>query len=242
MQTVRLRFQFAQELDAADRKLALDDATFCLAEPLGEQGGTSQWNLAAVQSRYKLKRPCLTENRLLTFTAQVVNDGRQSKPAITITALDGGTKETAEYYQGRIRHIEYDCDADIAYDSAREQQVTCGRGFLRVNWDYEYKTFRRRIRIQRIDNQFSVYFGPAREYDCSDADYCFVCNAISKDEYKRKYGEETTVAHTDFASPENPAPGWIGIGVNGELVQEAEYWEKSYELRTLALLSDGTVK
>lgn len=241
MGTARDRLSFAEQMDGPDRALALDDANFALAEPYGG-GGTSQWSAGSIQSRNRLRRPCLTENRMLTFTAQVVNDGRQSKPAIAITALDDGTKETAEYFQGRIRHIEYDCDADIAYDSAREQQVTCGRAFIRVNWEYEYKKFRRRINIERIENQFSVYFGPARKYDCSDADYCFVINSITKDEHERKYGKETTVAHTDFASPQNPAPNWIGIGTNGQMVQEAEYWEKSYDERTLALLTDGTVQ
>lgn len=236
----RTRYQLALDLDDADRKLALDDAEFALAEPR-ETGGTTQWHQAAAQRRVKMKRPCLTENRIHTFTAQVVNDGRQSKPAIKITAMDGGTKDTAEYYQGRIRQIEYDCNADIAYDTAREQQVTCGRAFIRVTWEYEWKSFKRRIRIQRIDNQFSVLFGPAQEYDCSDAEYCFVVNTITREQHKRKYGDDTTAAHTDFASTTNPAPGWLGIGNNGEMIQEAEYWVKKREQRTLCLLSNGRV-
>lgn len=240
MQVARDRYSYAVAIDAEDKKLALDDAEFCLAEPRST-GGTTQWDQGAAQQRIKLRRPCLTENRLQTFTAQVVNDGRQSKPAIRITPLDGGTKETADYFQGRIRHIEYDCNADIAYDTAREQQVTCGRGFLRVTWGYEWKSFRRRIKLERIDNQFAVVFGPAREYDCSDAEYCFVINAITKDEHKRKYGEETTAARTDFASSSNPAPGWFGVGTNCEMVQEAEYWEKTFKTRKLILLSTGHV-
>ena len=240
MTMVRERFTFAQALDCEDKKLAADDAEFCLAEPR-TNGGTTQWNAEAAQKRVALRRPCLTENRLQVFTAQVVNDGRQSNPAIKITAMDGGTKDTAEYFQGRIRQVEYDCNAGIAYDSAREQQVTCGRAFVRITWDYEYRSFKKQIKIKRIDNQFSVVFGPALEYDCSDADYAFVINAISKDEHKRKYGEATTAALTDFASPSNPAPGWFGVGPNAEMVQEAEYWEKTYKDRKLALLSNGKV-
>src|ERR1700677_4684397 len=134
LRVARDRFSFDEAIDHDDRKLAIDDSEFALAEPYGDGNGTKQWDQGAAAGRVRLKRPCLTENRLLTFTAQVVNDGRQSKPAIKISPLDGGTQETAEYFQGRIRQIEYDCSADIAYDSAREQQVTCGRGLIRLLW------------------------------------------------------------------------------------------------------------
>ncbi len=245
LHTAREQYSFAALLDSTDKALALDDAVFALAEPRSDAGVrdvSSQWTFAAAQSRIEAKRPCLTENRLLTFTAQVVNDGRQSKPSISITAMDDGNKATAEYFQGRIRQIEYDSNADIAYDSAREQQVTCGRGFIRVNWEYKYKSFQRQLVIERIENQFSVLFGPAKKYDCSDADHCFVINAITRDEHERKYGKETTAAHTDFTSVDNPCPGWFGVGPAGDMVQEAEYWVKTYKERTLALLTDGSVQ
>ncbi len=237
MRLARERYTFARQLDDEDRRLAEDDVLFAAALPV-KGAGTTQWDPAAAQARIKFHRPVLTENRLPTFTAQVVNDGRQSKPAIKITALDGGTKETAEYVQGRMRAIEYESNADIAYDTAREQQVGSGRAFIRVTWEYEPKSFRKRPKLEPISNQFSVVYGPAREYDCSDADYCFVINLITREEHRRKYGTDTTAAKTDFTSNENPAIGWLGTGPNGEMIQEAEYWVKEYQTRKLCRLSD----
>ena len=239
MTTARERYAFALQLDAEDRSLAEDDATFAAAIPLKE-AGSSQWNEQEARKRIGNSRPCLTENRLPTFTAQVVNDGRQKKPAIKISAMDNGTKETGEFFQGRIRQIEYDCDADIAYATAREQQVTCGRGFLRVTWEYVPRSVRkRRCKIEGISNQFSVVFGPSKEYDCSDAEYCYVISTITREEHERRHGKDTTAAHTDFTSAQNPAPGWLGTGPNAQLIQEAEYWVKEYKPRTRCLMTNG---
>ena len=172
MKEARERYDFALRLDAEDRELAEADARFHIALPV-KDAGTTQWNEMEARKRISKFRPCITENRLPTFTAQVVNDGRQRKPAIKISAMDGGKKETAEYYQGRIRQIEYECNADIAYDTSREQQVVSGRAFLRVTWEWIRGTMKKRARIEPINNQFSVLFGPAQEYDCSDAAYCW---------------------------------------------------------------------
>lgn len=239
MSLARERFAYAKQADSEDRTLAEEDAKFAVATPL-QNGGSTQWNPMEAEKRINASRPCLTENRLPTFTAQVVNDGRQRKPAIKISAMDNGKKETAEYYQGRIRQVEYECNADIAYDTVREQQVTSGRGFLRVTWEYVPRSVRKkRAKIEAIPNQFSVLFGPCKEYDCSDADYCFVISYITLEEHKRKHGTDTTAAHMDFAGWVNPAPDWIGTGPNARLIQEAEYWVKEYKPRTRVELSNG---
>ena len=64
------------EGDTPDRKLAQEDVLFCEALPR-ENRGSTQWEEATAAARYEAGRPILTENRLKTFTAQVVNDGRQ---------------------------------------------------------------------------------------------------------------------------------------------------------------------
>ena len=228
----RERYTYALSCDAVDRKEAADDVLFVAGQ---------QWTDAARESRRVADRPCLTENKLGIYTAKVVNDGRQSKPSIRLTPLDGGTTATAEMLQGRVRHIEYETDSDIAYDQAREHQVTSGRGFVRVTTRYKDRSFEQELRIEPIANQFSVLFDPdAREYDRSDAEYCFVLTNYSKGNFERKFGADTEVVRQSFyTDTENPAPQWIGSGVGGDNVQVAEYWLKEYTKRTLCLLNDG---
>lgn len=236
LSTARERYQAGLDADQVDRDSAERDNVFANASDINKE----QWDPIPLASRQDNHRPVLQWNRIPTYVQQVVNDGRQNKPAIKISAGDGGDKPTAEFYQSRIRQIEYDCDADIAYDTAREQQVTSGRGFIRVWADYIPGTFQQKLCIDRIDNQFSVVFDPgAKRYDRSDADFCFVVTRISRDEFKRRYGAKSLYADIDFASSDNPCPDWIGVGDKGDMVQIAEYWHKKYRKRTLALLQNG---
>ena len=111
----RERYTAGLSFDKIDRDEAQEDQFF-------ESGGLNQWSPEAVQARSEpgFERPILTENKLHIYVQQVTNDGRQAKPSITVAPLDGGDPKTADVIQGRIRHIEYASDADVAYDHARE--------------------------------------------------------------------------------------------------------------------------
>jgi len=233
LRLARERYTWALQADGADRSDAQDDVRFCA-------GGENQWDKAALKSRKRAKRPILTWNKCGGFVQQVCNDQRQSKPSIKITPLDEGTPETAEFYQSRIRHIEYESDADVAYDTAMEQAVKCGRGAYKVTTRYKKKSHEQEILIKRIENQFSWLFDPgAREYDRSDADWCFVVSPITKDEHQRRFGKKRDV-HLDWDASAQLAPEWVGIGGTGEMIMLAEYWLKEHNERTLCLMVDGS--
>lgn len=221
-QTLRERHSYALAQDAEDRKDAQEDVLFAA-------GGLNQWDPRVVKARKK--RPVLTENRLGPSIAQVVNDGRQNKPSITVMPMDGGTEETAEYFQSRIRHIQYECDADIAYDTAREQQVTCGRGWLRITTKrkpgYADKQC---LSIDPIENQFSVIWDPsARRYDLQDARWMLVIRRMSIEDYEREHGKDNPVSRWALSGGDNPAPGWVGVGDSGREVQIADYYERTQD-------------
>jgi len=229
---LRHRFDQWQAVDADDRKAAEEDVAFAAGD---------QWDDAIAKARKDAKRPVLTENRLGPSIQQVVNDSRQNKPAISCTPDDGGNEDTAEYFQHRIRQIEYESDADVAYDTSAEQQVTCGRGWYRVRTHYKSaESDEQCIRIEPIDDQFSVGWDPsATRYDLEDMDWCFVVRTISKAQHEREFGKETTAGKQGFyLQTENPAPKWIGIGGSGALIQIADYYYRDYD----DLREDGTPK
>lgn len=221
-QQLRERYTYGLQCDAKDRERAQEDVKFANGE---------QWDKNVRRARKK--RPVLTENRLGPSINQVVNEGRQNKPAILTVPMDNGTPETAEYYQGRIRHIEYECDADEAYDTARRQQVTSGRGFIRVATKYAKAKGKRKkageqeICIEPIHNQFSVIWDPdAKRYDKSDARWMFVVRPpMSREAYEAEFGKETEASKRGFfEGMDNPAPGWVGIGSDGRSIQLADYY------------------
>jgi hypothetical protein len=214
--TLRDRFTYGLAFDSSDRREAEQDAKFAAGD---------QWDPAVRKARKK--RPVLTENRLAASVSQVVNDGRQNKPAILTVPMDEGTPETAEYFEGRIRHVEYECDADEAYDTARRAQTVSGRGWIRVTTKYKKgKSGEQEISIEPIRNQFSVVCDPnATRYDRSDSRWKFVIRTMSREAFIEEFGETKAIRQFDSEGI-NPAPSWFGLGADGRSVQVADYYTR----------------
>ena len=225
------RFKLVDEAEAQLRRDALDDLKFRSGE---------QWPDEVKKNRELDRRPCLTINRLPQFIKQITNDQRQNRPAIQVSPVDDlADPETAEVLQGLIRHIEYDSNADIAYDTAFDGAVTHGRGYFRVVTKYcDPMSFEQNPKIKRIRNPQSVYMDPScQEPDYSDAEYGFIIEDMTKDEFKTAYPNSELASLNDWESVGSRAPGWM----EKDRVRIAEYFYKEYEEVEIALLVDKTV-
>jgi len=189
---MRSRLTMAISAYSESREDELDDLRFMAGSP------DNQWQWPAdvlatrgsVQGQTINARPCLTINKLPQHVRQVTNDQRQNRPSgKVIPADDQADPEVAEIYDGMVRHIEYMSDADVAYDTACDNQVTYGEGYLRLLTEYcDDNTFDQDIKIGRIRNSFSVYMDPTIQDPCgSDAEWCFITEDITKDEYECLY-------------------------------------------------------
>jgi hypothetical protein len=109
---------------------------------------------------------------------------------------DNADVEVAEIFEGVIRHIEYISDADVAYDTACENQVTYGEGYIRVLTKYcDDNSFDQDLYIGRIRNSFSVYMDPTIQDPCgSDAEWCFVTEDMTKAEYERQFPDAAPIS------------------------------------------------
>jgi len=192
-----------------------------------------------VQGQTINARPCLTINKLPQHVHQVTNEQRQNRPSgKVIPADDKGDVKVAEIYEGMVRHIEYISDADVAYDTACENQVTYGEGYIRVLTEYcDDNTFDQDIRIGRIRNSFSVYMDPTIQDPCgSDAEWCFITEDLTKDEYERQFPDAAPMSsiQQEGVGDENLAQ-WL----NDDVVRIAEYFYVDYEPATLNLYPDN---
>lgn len=223
-------FRLAADAEAENRREALDDLRFAR---LGDQ-----WPEKVRRERELEGRPCLTINRLPAFIRQVVNDARQNKPAIAVHPVDSaGDPETAEVFNGLIRHIEQSSDAEVAYDSALDFAVTCGLGYFRINTRYAAgDTFDQDLAIERVANPFSVYGDPeATGADSGDWNTAFVVDSISREAFEARWkGAEAA----DWASETGDRVEGAG---GGDRVSVAEYWRRERVMRTILALSDGQV-
>lgn len=239
--TARSRLNMAISAYSESREDELDDLRFYSGSP----DNHFQWpadvlaTRGAVQGQTINARPCLTINKLPQHVRQVTNDQRQNRPSgKVIPADDKADIEVAEVFNGVVRHIEYISDADVAYDTACENQVSIGEGYIRLITEYcDDDTFDQDIKIVRVRNSFSVYMDPTIQDPCgADAKWCFVTEDVTREDYERMYPD---------AAPMSTLMS-LGVGdqsisqwVNENTVRIAEYFYVDYDRATLNLYPGG---
>ena len=193
-----------------------------------------QWPAKIKQDREKDGLPCLVVDKLNQYVRQVVNDGRQNRPAIKVRPIDDGADvEVADGLQGLIRSICNRSNADDAFDTALDHAAGNGFGYIRVVTEYAHeKTFDQDISVKRVRNPVGVLLGPHEQADGSDARFGFVITEEDKKDYKKKYPKAKV---TDWTLDEFH-DGWS----SESKVRVCEYFYKVEEPGTLHLLEDGT--
>lgn len=233
----RSRLQMAVSAFSESREDEIDDLRFYAGSP------DNQWQWpadvlatrGAVQGQSINARPCLTINKLPQHVHQVTNEQRQNRPGIkVIPANDEAEEPMADVYNGVIRHIEYISDADVAYDTACENQVTFGEGYVRLLTEYcDEMGFDQDIKIGRIRNSFSVYMDPLMQDPCgADARWCFITEDLTKAEYQRLYPDAAPISTLmSLGVGDQSIQQWI----NEDTVRIAEYFYYDITKKTLNL-------
>lgn len=238
---MRKRMQSAQSAFSLTRQAELDDLRFMAGSP----DNNWQWpqNVLAtrgsVQGQTVNARPCLTINKLPQHVRNVTNEQRQNRPSgKVIPADDRADPEVAEIFDGIVRHIEYMSDADVAYDTACDNQVTFGEGYIRLLTEYcDKDTFDQDIRIGRIRNAFSVYMDPMIQDPCgSDARYCFITQDITISEFERMFPDATPIT---TLRTQGVGDASMGYWLNEDVIRIAEYFYVDEVKATLNLYPDG---
>jgi hypothetical protein len=234
---MRKRLQMAISAFSESREDELDDLRFYAGSPDNHW----QWpadvlaTRGAVQGQTINARPTLTINKLPQHVRQVTNDQRQNRPSgKVIPADDNADPEVAEIYNGMVRHIEYISDADVAYDTACENQVAYGEGYIRILTEYcDDDTFDQDIKIARIRNSFSVYMDPTIQDPCgADAKWCFVTEDLQRAEYERMFPDASPISTLQAQGVGDQS---ISVWINQDTVRIAEYYYIEYERATLHL-------
>lgn len=237
LSTARDRLSMAISAYSESREDELDDLRFYAGSP------DNQWQWpadvlatrGAVQGQTINARPCLTINKLPQHVHQITNDQRQNRPSVKVIPVnDDADVEVAEIYNGMIRHIEYISDADVAYDTACENQVAYGEGYIRILSEYcDEDSFDQDLRIARVRNSFSVYMDPLIQDPCgSDAKWCFITEDLSQEEYHRLFPNASPLSTLET----------LGVGdqnlsqwLNTDTIRIAEYFYIEYDKHTLNL-------
>jgi hypothetical protein len=234
---MRHRYTMAIGAYSDSREDELDDLRFMAGSPDNQW----QWPADVLQTRGSVQgqtinaRPCLTINKLPQHVRMVTNEQRQNRPSgKVIPADDNADVQVAAIYDGMVRHIEYMSDADVAYDTACENQVTYGEGYIRVLTEYcDENTFDQDLRIGRIRNSFSVYMDPmAQDPTGADAEWCFITEDLTKEEYEREYPDAAPLSSM-LASGVNDQ--YLSQWLDENTIRIAEYFYYTHKKETLNL-------
>ena len=241
MDVMRQRFKTAIAAYSDSREDELDDLRFMAGSPDNHW----QWPADVLSTRGSVQgqtinaRPCLTINKLPQHVRQVTNDQRQNRPSgKVIPANDEADIEVAEIFDGIVRHIEYISDADVAYDTACDNQVTYGEGYIRILTDYcDEKSFDQDIRIERVRNSFSVYMDPNIQDPCgADAEWCFITEDMTKEEYEREFPDAQPVSTLMTSGVGDQT---LAMWITQNSIRIAEYFYVEHERATLNLYPNG---
>ena len=181
----------------------------------------------------------MTLNKMPAFIRQVVNDGRQNKPAIKVhPADDKADPNTAEVINGLIRNIEYTSKADVAYDTGLDFAASCGIGYWGVDMEYSHDdTFDMDLVIRRKPNPFAIYGDYAATCaDSSEWNCAFEVDSMGRDAFEKKYAGKEKVDWDSEAYSGMP-DNWT----DGKKILVASYWHRREVEKVLCLLSDGRV-
>ena len=234
---MRSRFTMAMAAYSESREDELDDLRFMAGSP------DNQWQWpadvlatrGAVQGQTINARPCLTINKLPQHVRQVTNEQRQNRPTgKVIPADDKADIEVAQVFDGMVRHIEYISDADVAYDTACDNQVTYGEGYIRILTEYcREDSFDQDIKIGRVRNSFSVYMDPMIQDPCgADARFCFITEDIDKRDYERMFPDAAPISSLMANGVGDPS---LSAWINQDTVRIAEYFYYETKKQTLRL-------
>jgi hypothetical protein len=185
-----------------------------------------QWTKEGKQSRDG--KPCLTLNMTKTYINHVVNPVRKNPFGICVKHKD---KKINELYQGLIRGIEYSSNASEAYETALENSVSCGEGYICVSTDYSNdESMDQVISIERITDPNSVWTDPTHEaIDGSDMNYAmrvkYIDKTIAESEHDLEKIESSTSyddLFTNWVIPENTVPEMLYYSLKREKIKR--YW------------------
>lgn len=186
-------------------------------------------------------RPCESFDELGQYLNQAIGDMRQNKRAVKVTPTGNGANDvTAEKRAGMIRQIEYDSNAQTAYQTACENMFKRSYGYIKLGSRYEdpARGFDCELYVGTVPNPNTILVDPyAKEPDWSDMAGAFEFETYSEKEFMKKWPDAEI--HSFGAEEMELAPAWI----KGDRIQVASYWQlKKTERRQVQIdIGEGPV-
>ena len=248
----RKRWTRAAEAEDAQRKRILLAKNFRAGNQWPDAVKKAREGANALQGKApQPPRPCLVVDRLSQPVRQVSNTIKNASFGFDVLPNGGGSDtDTADIFKGYLRWMQNNSRGESPIEWAADGAIEGGIGWFRLRTDYVYDTwdgqpndpqvFWQELKMERITNNLTVYCDPAavKPTRC-DAQWLFVTEDISRDEFERKYPDADVAGLEAFITTGDR--GKIGEWVTEDMVRIAEYWRIVYTDRHFYQLEDGSV-
>ncbi len=183
-------------------------------------------------------KPRYTDDRVTPIINQIAGEMSNADFTLQVSPAGGESSEdTAKIYNGLIRTIRVQSDAEAIFKAATKQFLKTGISGWEIVQDYaDSDTFDQDLLIKPIFNYESrVWIDPySLEQNNSDAKWGVVLDYVSKDEYEKQFpdGSMMSVGHDNNDETYSHKPEYITIG--------RAYYKKPVK-RELVEMSNGAV-
>jgi hypothetical protein len=174
-----------------------DERMQCLQDRRFYSLAGAQWE-GPLWDQYENK-PKFEVNKIHMAVIRIINEYRNNRVSVDFVSKEGSEYDKlADTLDGLLRADEQDSVASEAYDNAFEEAVGGGFGAWRLRTEYEDdeddENEKQRICIEPIfDADSSVFFDlQAKRQDKSDAKFCYVLTAMTRDAYREAYEDDPT--------------------------------------------------
>src|SRR5574341_233185 len=228
-------FKRASEAEARQRERELEDLRFQIPEYQWDEAARLARAGGLIGGQAVPPRPMLSISLIAQPLQLIKNQAANASLGVDIHPVsEEAEQELAEVKQGLYRRIERDSNADQARLWALDRATQCGRGWYRVNtqWDEDGDDpSDQEIVIERIWDQSCVYIDPAAQKpDCSDAEWGLVVAYVQVDTFKELYPKaEAPTNDQEFKAWLSDEPQWVMGDGRENAVLVAEYFYKVHD-------------
>jgi hypothetical protein len=177
-----------------------------------------QWD--ANDERDRGDRPTLVVDQIGEPYRQLVGRQQSAKPAILVSPIDSGADvDTADVFQGLIRHVENKGHAKAARDEAFKGAVGIGWGYYRIVTEFENEgdptapmdaMFDQGVRYQAIENPMTVFRDPSCPlHEPEKAMFCFHIEDIPQGVFEDLYDGAISKESEAFQATGIESPDWF---------------------------------
>lgn len=235
LREARERWNRCDEAEQAQRTSILEAKKFRAGNQWPEAIRIAREGAQALQGQAaQPSRPCLTIDRLSQPVRMVSNQIKAAEFAIDVLPNGfGADDETAKIIKGHFRHIQNKARGESPIEWAADGSIEGGLGWFRIRTDYvdeapdrpDESVFWQELRLERITNNLTVYCDPSSLLPTrSNAQFMFVTEDISKDEFRRRWPDADVTGIEDFCAT-GDMKGWDGK----DNLRIAEYWRIRYQ-------------